>query len=81
MSVAMADCGISWNTTTRASWLTHLAVAIADGGDCLSDLKRSGRAQVLETSFDLDRLRTVKARHRSSCGDTSDIHDRLRRTC
>ena len=38
-SVAMADCGISWNTHDPGVVLTHLAVAIADGGDCLSDFE------------------------------------------
>jgi hypothetical protein len=39
MSVAMTDCGISWNTHDPGVVLTHLAVAIADGGDCLSDFE------------------------------------------
>ena len=39
MSVAMADCGISWNTHDPGVVLTHLAIAIADGGDCLSDFE------------------------------------------
>ncbi len=39
MSVAMDDCGISWNTHDPGVVLTHLAVAIADGGDCLSDFE------------------------------------------
>jgi len=38
MSVAMGDCGISWHTHDPGVVLTHLAVAIADGADCLSDL-------------------------------------------
>ena len=38
MSVAMGDCGISWNTHDPGIVLTHLAVAIADGADCLSQL-------------------------------------------
>ena len=38
MSVAMGDCGISWNTHDPGTVLTHLAVAIADGADCLSQL-------------------------------------------
>jgi len=38
LSVAMADCGISWHTHDPGVVLTHLAVAIADGADCLSDL-------------------------------------------
>ncbi len=39
MSVAMADCGISWNTHDPGVVLTHLAVAIADGGDGLNDFE------------------------------------------
>ena len=39
MSVAMADCGISWNTHDPGVVLTHPAVAIADGGDGLSDFE------------------------------------------
>ena len=39
LSVAMADCGISWNTHDPGIVLTHLAVAIADGGDCLNDFE------------------------------------------
>jgi len=39
MSVAMAGCGISWNTHDPGVVLTHLAVAIANGGDCLSDFE------------------------------------------
>ncbi len=39
MSVAMADCGISWNTHDPGVVLTHLVVAIADGGDCLSEFE------------------------------------------
>ena len=35
----MADCGISWNTHDPGVVLTHLAVAIADGADCLSDFE------------------------------------------
>ncbi len=38
MSQAMADCGISWHTHDPGVVLTHLAVAVADGADCLSDL-------------------------------------------
>jgi hypothetical protein len=38
MSKAMADCGISWHTHDPGVVLTHLAVAIADGADCLSDM-------------------------------------------
>jgi hypothetical protein len=39
MSVAMADCGISWHTHDPGVVLTHLAVSIADGADCLTDFK------------------------------------------
>ena len=38
MSVAMSACGINWHTHDPGVVLTHLAVAIADGADCLSDL-------------------------------------------
>ena len=38
MSTAMAECGIDWHTHDPGVVLTHLAVAIADGADCLSDL-------------------------------------------
>ena len=47
MSVAMADCGINWHTHDPGVVLTHLAVAIADGADCLADmaaLQRTSRA-------------------------------------
>jgi hypothetical protein len=39
LSQAMAGCGISWHTHDPGVVLTHLAVAIADGADCLSDLR------------------------------------------
>jgi hypothetical protein len=39
MSEAMADCAISWHTHDPGVVLTHLAVAIADGADCLSDFE------------------------------------------
>ncbi|MGH8920527.1 MAG: IS1380 family transposase, partial [Actinomycetes bacterium] len=39
MSVAMGDCGISWHTHDPGVVLTHMAVAIADGADCLSHLR------------------------------------------
>lgn len=42
MSVAMADCGINWHTHDPGVVLTHLAVAIADGGDCLADMASVG---------------------------------------
>lgn len=38
MSVAMGDCGIRWHTHDPGIVLTHMAVAIADGADCLSHL-------------------------------------------
>ena len=38
MSAAMAACGINWHTHDPGVVLTHLAVAIADGADCLSDM-------------------------------------------
>jgi hypothetical protein len=38
MSQAMAECGINWHTHDPGVVLTHLAVAIADGADCLADL-------------------------------------------
>jgi hypothetical protein len=34
----MAGCGISWHTHDPGVVLTHLAVAIADGADCLCDI-------------------------------------------
>jgi hypothetical protein len=39
LSEAMADCGISWHTHDPGVVLTHLAVAIADGADCLCDIE------------------------------------------
>jgi hypothetical protein len=39
MSVAMGDCGISWHTHDPGVVLTHMAVAIADGADCLAQLR------------------------------------------
>ncbi len=38
MSTAMDDCGISWHTHDPGVVLTHLAIAIADGADCLADM-------------------------------------------
>ena len=38
MSEAMEECGISWHTHDPGVVLTHLAVAIADGADCLADM-------------------------------------------
>ena len=38
LSAAMAGCGIRWRKHDPGYVLTHLAVAIADGGDCLSDM-------------------------------------------
>ena len=39
MSEAMADSGISWNTHDPGVVLTHLAVSITDGADCLTDFE------------------------------------------
>ncbi len=47
MSVAMGDCGISWHTHDPGVVLTHLAVAIADGADCLSKLAVLGDQEAL----------------------------------
>jgi Transposase DDE domain group 1 len=47
MSAAMEDCGISWHTHDPGVVLTHLAVAIADGADCLSDLDALRRQSAL----------------------------------
>lgn len=47
MSQAMADCGISWHTHDPGVVLTHLAVAIADGADCLTDFAVLGEAPEL----------------------------------
>ena len=47
MSEAMADCGISWHTHDPGVVLTHLAVAIADGADCLSDFALLGEQSEL----------------------------------
>ena len=38
LSQAMAGCGIRWHTHDPGVVLSHLAVAIADGADCLSDM-------------------------------------------
>jgi hypothetical protein len=38
MSEAMSECGINWHTHDPGVVLTHLAVAIADGADCLADM-------------------------------------------
>ena len=38
LSVAMAGCGIRWHTHDPGVVLSHLAVEIADGADCLSDM-------------------------------------------
>jgi hypothetical protein len=37
LSGAMADCGIAWRRHDPGVVLTHLAVALADGADCLAD--------------------------------------------
>jgi Transposase DDE domain group 1 len=38
LSRAMGSCGISWHTHDPGVVLSHLAVAVADGADCLSDM-------------------------------------------
>ncbi len=38
MSFAMSACGINWHTHNPGVVLTHLAVAMADGADCLADM-------------------------------------------
>lgn len=38
LSEAMSGCGILWLVHDPGIVLSHLAVAIADGADCLSDL-------------------------------------------
>ena len=45
LSVAMTDCGISWHTHDPGVVLTHLAVAVADGADCLADFAGFGHPQ------------------------------------
>ena len=47
LSVAMDDCGISWHTHDPGVVLTHMAVAIADGADCLSKLAVLRNQEVL----------------------------------
>jgi hypothetical protein len=37
MAEAMAECGIAWRIHHPGVVLTHLAVALADGADCLAD--------------------------------------------
>ena len=63
MSEAMADCGISWNTHDPGVVLTHLAIAIADGGDCLSDFEvlRSGSELFGDVASISTAWRAVKA--------------------
>jgi hypothetical protein len=80
MSEAMADCGISWNTHDPGVVLTHLAVSIADGADCLTDFKAlreqpelfgdvasistAWRAVKATASLELSRMRKAVARAR-----------------
>jgi hypothetical protein len=77
MSEALTDCGISWNTHDPSVVLTHLAVAIADGADCLSDFEAlreqselfgdvasvstAWRAVKATTSLELRRIRKAMA--------------------
>ena len=46
MSQAMSGCGINWHTHDPGVVLTHLAVAIADGADCLNRPEFSGDSLV-----------------------------------
>jgi hypothetical protein len=39
LSTVMGGCGIAWRKHDPGVVLCHLAVAVADGGDCLSDLE------------------------------------------
>jgi hypothetical protein len=80
MSDAMADCPISWHTHDPGVVLTHLAVSIADGADCLSDfealreqselfgdvasLSTAWRAVRAVASLELGRIRTAVAQAR-----------------
>jgi hypothetical protein len=77
MSGALDGCGISWNTHEPGVVLTHLAVAIADGANCLSDfevlreqselfgdvasISTAWRAVKATTSLELRRIRTAMA--------------------
>ncbi len=47
MSEAMVGCGIAWHTHDPGVVLTHLAVAIADGADCLTGFAVLGEASEL----------------------------------
>src|ERR1039458_9270231 len=63
LSEAMADCGISWHTHDPGVVLTHLAVAIADGADCLCDIEGLREQSELfgEVASVTTAWRTVKA--------------------
>src|ERR1035441_5162929 len=47
MSVAMEGCGVNWHTHDPGVVLTHLAVAIADGADCLRSEEHTSELQSL----------------------------------
>ena len=47
LSLAMAECGISWHTHDPGVVLCHLGVAIADGADCLADFAALGEQDEL----------------------------------
>jgi len=47
LSQAMAECGISWHTHDPGVVISHLAVAIANGADCLADFAALGEADEL----------------------------------
>ena len=69
LSEAMADCGISWNTHDPGVVLTHLAVAIADGADCLKDIDALRKQSELfgEVASISTAWRAVKATTAPSC--------------
>jgi len=91
MSEALDDCGISWNTHDPGVVLTHLAVAIADGADCLSDfeslreqaelfgdvasLSTAWRAVKATTSVELRRIRQAVASARENVWRTAPPGD------
>jgi hypothetical protein len=59
----MADGGISWHTHDPGVILTHLAVAIADGADCLADMaalreRRAAARRTLSCEFSMSSSRS-----------------------
>ena len=91
LSVAMADCGISWHTHDPGVVLTHLGVAIANGADCLADFAALGeqhellgpvaslaaawRAIEAVTSTDLRGIATAMAQARVRVWDAAETFD------